>query len=323
MSESAGKVDPRIIVLSGGVGAERDVSLKSGQSLADALESVGQVDLIDLVETTLPPELDPHSQVVFPIIHGTFGEDGTLQALLEEAGFAYAGCDSKSSRLCMHKGKSKDLVSEAGVRVAKDIRFLEPREVSAEDTVEELGNDLVVKPVDQGSSVALHICRGAKELGRVLSNLCHGEWMIEQRILGREVTIGLLDGVPLGVVEVIPEGGVYDYKRKYSTGATEYRYPAVIDLEVEEEIKEFAKLSFSVCGCRDFARVDFMISEDGNPYFLEVNTLPGLTTTSLLPKSASCSGYDFQKLAEKLLSGAQSRFAEKQHPIESATPVSL
>lgn len=322
MSESAGKVDPRIIVLSGGVGAERDVSLKSGQSLADALESVGQVDLIDLVETTLPPEMDPRSQVVFPIIHGTFGEDGTLQALLEEAGFAYAGCDSKSSRLCMHKGKSKDLVSEAGVRVARDIRFHEPREVSAEDTVEELGNDLVVKPVDQGSSVALHICRGAKELGTVLGDLSHGEWMIEQRIIGREVTIGLLDGVPLGVVEVIPEGGVYDYKRKYSAGATEYRYPAVIDLEVEEEIKEFAKLSFSICGCRDFARVDFMISEDGNPYFLEVNTLPGLTTTSLLPKSASCSGYDFQKLAEKLLSGAKSRFAERQQPIEPVTPVS-
>ena len=241
---------------------------------------------------------------------------------MEEAGFAYAGCDSKSSRLCMHKGNSKDLVSEAGVRVARDIRFHEPREISAEDTVEKLGNDLVVKPVDQGSSVALHICRGAKELGTVLGDLSHGEWMIEQRILGREVTIGILDGLPLGVVEVIPEGGVYDYKRKYSAGATEYRYPAVIDLEVEEEIKKFAKLAFSVCGCRDFARVDFMISEDGNPYFLEVNTLPGLTTTSLLPKSASCLGYDFTKLAEKLVSGARERYTQMHHSTESLTPLS-
>ena len=112
MSDSTISSNPRIAVLSGGVGAEREVSLQSGQSLADALESVGQVDLIDLVETKLPSELDPASHIVFPIIHGTFGEDGTLQALLEEAGFAYAGCDSKSSRLCMHKGNSKDLVSE-------------------------------------------------------------------------------------------------------------------------------------------------------------------------------------------------------------------
>ena len=316
MSDSDKTVIPRISVLSGGVGAEREVSLQSGQSLADALEELGPVDLIDLVDTKLPDELDPRSTIVFPIIHGTFGEDGTLQALLEDAGFAFAGCDAASSRLCMHKGNSKDRVSEAGVRVVRDIRFREPREVSAAEVIEELGEDLVVKPADQGSSVALHICHGEEELGGILSDLSHGEWMIEQRVIGREVTIGMLAGSPLGIVEVIPDGGVYDYKRKYSPGSTEYRFPAVIDLEVEQEIREFARLSFSACGCRDFARVDFMISEDGHPFFLEINTLPGLTTTSLLPKSASCSGYDFSMLAEKLLSGAKTRFMEMHHLVE-------
>lgn len=300
---------PRISILSGGIGPEREVSLNSGLALADALEGYSLIDLIDLKNTALPTELDPGKQVIFPVIHGTFGEDGTLQKMLEEAGFAYAGCDSSSSRLCMHKGLCKDRVGSKDVRIVPDYRFQDPREVSPDSIIRELGQELIVKPADQGSSVALHVCSGVEELQTVLESLGNGDWMIEQRILGREVTIGLLNGQPMGIVEVVPDGGIYDYKRKYSAGSTEYRFPAVLDLEVEEEIREFARISYEVCECRDFARVDFMISEDGIPYFLEVNTLPGLTSTSLFPKSAKCSGYDFPKLAQKLIEGAISRYS--------------
>ena len=136
--------------------------------------------------------------------------------------------------------------------------------------------------------------------------------MLERRIFGREVTIGILNGVAMGIVEVIPQGGVYDYKRKYSQGSTEYRFPAVFDLEIEEEIKKLANRAYLSCDCRDFARIDFMVCEDGNPYFLEINTLPGLTTTSLLPKSASCAGYDFHSLAKKLIEPAIMRFEQSK-----------
>ena len=196
MSNSDKTVIPRISVLSGGVGAERQVSLQSGQSLADALEELGPVDLIDLVDTKLPDELDPRSTIVFPIIHGTFGEDGALQALLEDAGFAFAGCDAASSRLCMHKGNSKDRVSEAGVRVVRDIRFREPREVSAAEVIEELGEDLVVNLRIREAVWLCIFVMGKRNLA-ILSDLSHGEWMIEQRVIGREVTIGMLAGSPL------------------------------------------------------------------------------------------------------------------------------
>jgi D-alanine-D-alanine ligase len=133
--------------------------------------------------------------------------------------------------------------------------------------------------------------------------------MIEHRVFGREVTLGILGGSALGVVEVIPTGGVYDYERKYSSGSTEYRYPAVLSCEIETILRDFALSAFDACGCRDFARVDFIICEDGNAHFLEINTLPGLTTTSLLPKSASCAGYDFDRLTTRLVEPAFQRFS--------------
>ena len=120
--------------------------------------------------------------------------------------------------------------------------------------------------------------------------------------------MGILGSCSLGIVEVIPKGGVYDFERKYSAGSTEYRYPAVLDCEIENEVKTFALNAFNACGCRDFARVDFIICEDGHAHFLEINTLPGLTETSLLPKSASCSGYDFEQLSRQLLQPAVERF---------------
>ena len=231
--------------------------------------------------------------------------------LLEKAGFSYCGSGPESSRLCMDKHLSKEAVREAGVRVSPDLLFSDPSSVEVERTIAKLGPDLVLKPTDQGSSVALHVVNGAEELKAALSSIGPGNWMIEHRVFGREVTVGILGDSPLGIVEVIPAGGVYDYERKYSAGSTEYRYPAVLTCEIETTLREFALTAFDACGCRDFARVDFMICEDGNPHFLEVNTLPGLTATSLLPKSASCAGYDFDRLTARLVEPAFQRFSQR------------
>ena len=303
---------PSITVLSGGVGEEREVSLETGQAISSALRDRYGVTLVDLAQNSLPPDLNGSDTIVFPAIHGTFGEDGTLQKLLDERGVEYAGSCSSSSKLCMEKHLAKNRVWEAGVRVAPGRFFRDLSEVSASDLVATLGNDLIVKPTDQGSSVRLKVVKNEQELETLLPELPKGNWLIEKRIRGRELTVGVLHGTPLGVVEVIPLGGVYDYERKYQSGQTEYRYPAVLPCEVEEEVKAAARTAFEVCGCRDFARVDFIVCEDGHSHFLEVNTLPGLTETSLLPKSASCAGYDFGHLAQELIEPAIDRFAQRK-----------
>ncbi len=300
----------KVVILSGGIGPEREVSIASGKALALALQDHYPVSLIDLESPAVPTELNPAEQVVFPVIHGTFGEDGTLQSMLEEIGFAYAGSGPESSRLCMDKALAKKAVAQVGVAVSDALVFNDPDSINTGEIIEELGPNLVLKPTDQGSSVALYVLNGEDQLNKTLQLLKPGNWMLEKRIFGREFTVGVLHGYSLGIVEVIPNGGVYDYERKYSAGSTEYRFPAVLPIELEQKLKAFASDSFQACNCRDFARVDFMISEDGHPFFLEVNTLPGLTSTSLLPKSASCSGYDFTSLAKKLVEPAIARFNE-------------
>ncbi len=303
--------DPiQITVLSGGIGPEREVSLASGKALAEALRNHYPVELVDLREALLPPALDPRETVVFPVIHGTFGEDGSLQSMLEDENFCYAGSASEASRLCMNKGRAKRIVAEAGVRVAEDLLFEDPGSLDPQEVCRSLGADLILKPTDQGSSVALYVLRGAEELQATLAELPQGNWMLERRVFGREVTVGVLGDLSMGIVEVIPQGGVYDFERKYTAGSTDYKYPAILPLHLEEEIKNLALSCFRACGCRDFARVDFMVCEDGHPHFLEVNTLPGLTATSLLPKSASCTGYDFSALAKQLVAPAVRRFSQ-------------
>lgn len=302
------KENPNIVILSGGVGPEREISILSGRALSDSLSKEYDTKLLDLTERALPADICPERDVIFPAIHGEFGEDGELQSLLDQAGFDYCGSGADSSRLCMDKARAKKRVSQVGVRVPRGIAFHDYRDLDSNEIISKLGDQLIIKPIDQGSSVSLFLTSGREDLEETLKMMQPGNWLLEQRIFGREVTIGVLDEHSLGIVEVIPDGGVYDYERKYTAGSTEYRFPAVIDPETEAQIKEFALKAYSSCGCRDFARVDFMICEDGHAHFLEINTLPGLTTTSLLPKSASSSGYNFDQLAKKLVTPAILRF---------------
>ena len=264
----------RVVVLCGGISPEREVSLRSGAALFASYAKRWPAVKVVLDAAAIPAGLDPARDIVMSVCHGVFGEDGSLQELLDKEGFAYGGCDAASSRTCFDKGLTKDAAARAGVRTIPDFRF-----------------DGAARP----DAAALAACTP-------------GPWVAEQRIFGRETTIGILDGRALGVVEIKPKGGAYDYKHKYTAGMTEYEFPARIPDSARVEIERFGVAAFDACGCRDFARVDFLLDAQGLAWFLEVNTLPGLTETSLLPKSASCRGFDFDSLADAMLEPAIRRF---------------
>lgn len=266
---------------------------------------------VRLDENALPPGLDPDEYVIFPAMHGDYGEDGTLQGQLDAAGFEYAGCGSLSSRACMVKPAAKALLKFAGLPVARSVEFQAGCKPSAGALGALFPNGCVIKPADKGSSVGLSVARDSDGAEKALSGIESGSWMAEELVKGREFSIGVICGRAAGVVEIIPDGGVYDYKRKYTAGSTRYVYPAEIPPHAASAMRAAAESAFRACGCRDFARVDFIAADIGKPDFviLEINTLPGMTPTSLLPKSASCEGYSFESLCEKLVGEAVKRFS--------------
>lgn len=298
---------PSIAVLYGGISQEREVSLKSGCVVAAALRPHFKVRLIDIKDPTLPCFLK--REVILPMLHGTFGEDGTLQKQLETKGFFYAGSDSDASELCMDKARTKKRVQAAGLTVAPSILF-DTEDLSVAATIaatKPLGDTLVVKPNDQGSSVGLFQGLDREAFQQLLPQLSAGRWIVEKHLFGREITVGILEGKALGLVEIVPEGGIYDFSHKYTKGLTRYEFPAAVAPEIATQIKQQAEIAFAACGCRDFARVDFILTEQ-DIYFLEINTLPGLTKTSLLPKSAACCHLTFSDLCYQLVLPVLRRF---------------
>jgi D-alanine-D-alanine ligase len=216
----------------------------------------------------------------------------------------------------MDKTLTKETVAARGVRVAKGIRFAADAKPMGRDVIAQLGENVVVKPNAEGSSVGLSIIAGRAQLDEKLASITSGTWLIEPRIVGRELSIGVLGGQAMGVVEVRPKSGVYDYASKYTKGLTEYFAPAPLDAATTTEVKEAAETAFVACGCRDYARVDFIFSEQKQLYLLEINTLPGMKETSLLPMSARCAGLDFTALVREMVSPALQRFqtAAAIHP---------
>ncbi|HTU03712.1 MAG TPA: D-alanine--D-alanine ligase, partial [Candidatus Sulfotelmatobacter sp.] len=299
---------PLIAVFAGGTSAEREVSIGSGRACALALARSFTTRLFSIESDALPDGYDPARHVVFSTLHGTFGEDGGMQRLLDAAGGAYAGCDAASSALTMDKVGTKEAVSSRGVRVADGIAFDAEAKPQAAEVVRRLGARVVVKPNNQGSSVGLSVVGDAKGLESALRGITRGRWLIERRIDGREISVGVLGGSAMGIVEIRPSSGVYDYASKYTKGLTEYLAPAPLDDPVREAVRAAAETAFAACGCRDYARVDFILTAQGEPFLLEINTLPGMKETSLLPMSARCAGLDFTALVREMVSPAVGRF---------------
>ena len=299
---------PEIIVLCGGLSSEREVSLRSGQAISSVLPGSR---LIDLTADVLPDWLDGSTHVVLPALHGGWGEDGRAQAEMEARGIAFAGCSSVANRLCMDKVATKRAMRGAGVPAIPEVAFAGAAKPTADALVAALGESIVIKPSDQGSSVGLYMLDGQVAVTKALAEIpASGQWMAERRLRGREMSIGLLDGQPMGIVEIVPLTGVYDYKTKYTKGASEYRFPAAVGPELTAAIGAAAARLFAACGCRDFARADVFLEPDGQFYFLEINTMPGMTETSLMPKSASCVGLDFPALVRRMAAPALARAAQ-------------
>jgi len=300
--------NPMIAVLAGGTSAEREVSLGSGLACAVALARSFPTRLFDVTANALPAGLDATQHVVFSTLHGTFGEDGGMQRLLDAAHIHYAGCDAASSALTMDKTRTKDAAAARGVRVPKALLFAGTDRPAVESVVSQLGTNLVVKPNAEGSSVGLSLVSSRDQLAAALAKITGGAWLVEQRIVGRELSVGVLDGKAMGVVEIRPKSGVYDYASKYTAGATEYFAPAPLDAGETSAVRHAAETAYAACGCRDYARVDFMRSAQNELYLLEINTLPGMKETSLLPKSAGCVGLDFTALVKEMVTPALRRF---------------
>ena len=287
-----------ITVMLGGPSAEREVSLQSGAAVVKALRSLGHtVDPLDPRDDSWA--LAAGTEVVFLALHGTYGEDGTVQRRLEALGLPYTGCDSEASRIAFDKVMTKRRCVQAGVPTARFEVFSSPKATWPAGWQP----PVVLKPVRQGSSVGLQFVERVEDWNAALAEALRYDSavLLEEKILGRETTVGILGGEALPIVEVRPRQGGYDYQNKYTSGRTEYFCPASFDAATARRIQQAALDAFRAVGGRDYGRVDVIARPGGNPVVLEVNTLPGMTETSLLPKAAAAAGISFPELCQRMI----------------------
>lgn len=293
----------RTVVLMGGPDAERAVSLMSGEQVAAALAEDPGLEVIPMiVDTPTANELlAQRPDVVFPVLHGPFGEGGPMQEILEAAGVAYVGSRPKAAALAMDKVATKALVSGEGVPTPRS------RELRRGDAID-LDPPLVIKPANEGSSIGLTICQTIAEAERSAQALfAMGKRVLaESFIKGREITVGIVDGDVLPIIEIIPAVEYYDYQAKYDRDDTQYILDPVLPAGVTEAVRRFTRTAWDRIGCRDLARADFLVDERG-PWFLEINTMPGMTSHSLLPKAARHRGISMTQLCAGLVRRAFAR----------------
>lgn len=291
----------RIGVLMGGTSSEREVSLKSGQAVSKALRGLGYT----VIDIDAGPDVCARLKAeaidaAFIALHGGVGEDGSIQGLLDVLGIPYTGSGVLASALAMDKPASKVMFRAAGLNVP-GYAVVSKGEPYASERF-----PLVVKPSREGSSVGVFIVSGPDELKAALAAAAEfdGRAVVEDYIAGAEVQIAIMGGLPLGGVEVRPHSGFYSYENKYTAGRTDYIIPPAIDAAAYEAAKLAALGAHEALGCRGATRVDLIIDKAGTPYVLEVNTIPGMTETSLLPKIAASAGLDFPALINEILKEA-------------------
>ncbi len=289
-----------VVVLMGGMSSEREVSLRSGAAVVDGLRMAGHT--VSGVDVTSPDFLLPEKvDAVFVALHGTYGEDGAVQQELRRRGVAFTGSDETASRLAFDKRLSKRLFDRHAVPTP-------PWGVVREGDTPALPWPVVVKPPCQGSTLGVHRVNTADEWPDALADALSydREAIVECFIAGRELTVGLLDGEALAVVEVVAPNGWYDYRAKYVVGQTEYLVPAPLTVAQTGECRRLAQTVYRVLGCRGMGRVDFRMDPEDRFFVLEMNTIPGFTETSLLPKAARYAGLDFSSLCDRVLQTAAS-----------------
>ena len=251
-------------------------------------------------------------EVIFIALHGGKGEDGTIQALLDLTGKPYTGSGVLASALAMNKHMSKKIFQNEGILTPRWIFWDGQNQDKVHKislVVSEIGYPLVVKPNNQGSTVGVSVIDKPNQLNKAIeiAKAFSPQIMVEEFIPGREITVAILDNKPLPVVEIVPEHGIYDYECKYTTGKSKYICPAELTPEQTEEVQQAGLKAFQALGCEGYARVDFRMNPDGNFYCLEVNTLPGMTEHSLVPKAAKAAGISFSELVERIVQLALKR----------------
>ena len=321
----------KIVVLMGGTTAEREISLSTGSGIAASLRRLGHevfcLDSADgrrleagqetssaavLKESDLKespgalvrvPELS-QAEVVLVALHGGAGEDGTVQAVLELTGSTYTGSGPLASGIAMNKAMSKRLFEHAGIPTPRWLLLDSKSGALEADDLGPLGGfPIVVKPNDQGSTVGLSIVQKSEELAPALAEASrHSDSiLLESYIPGREVTVSMLGNEALPVVEIIPEHGIYDYSCKYTPGMSRYEVPAQLPSGITDRLQELGRRAYELLGCRGVARVDFRLDPDNRPYCLELNTVPGMTSTSLVPMAAKARGISYDKLVDRMV----------------------
>ena len=295
--------DKRIGVLMGGTSAEREVSLKSGTAVHNALKTAGyNAVAIDVGSDICNALATARIEIAFLALHGGYGEDGSIQGMLEVLGIPYTGSGVLASALAMDKEASKKVFLYHHVPVPPFEVFRKGQRI----TETAVGFPCVVKPAAEGSSIGVAVVRGINDFGKAMDRAFSfgPRLIVEPFIDGKEIHIGILNEKALGGVEVRPAGGFYSYEAKYTAGLTEYILPPELEKGVYEKAKATALSAHTALGCKGAARVDLRIDANGNPYVLEVNTIPGMTETSLLPKIAKLAGFDFLPLIEEIMKEA-------------------
>jgi D-alanine-D-alanine ligase len=311
----------RIAVVCGGPSAEAQVSRVSGHGVASALKATFSHVVEMELDRTIGMRLQEESiNVVFPVLHGPPGEDGTFQGFLETLEFPYVGSGVRASVCAMDKELAKGIFRAAGLPVAPDMvldRHLGKIEATKR-VINTLGTDVVIKPVAQGSALGVHFATSPDGIEEAIQEafVYGGRVLVEERIKGREITVGILEreGIEaLPVIEVTtPQGSWYDFEHRYTPGLSEHIIPAPLPKVQYERTQEIAKRAHQTLGCRDLSRVDFVVPDEGDPIVLEVNTLPGMTPTSLFPDAARAAGMSFEALVAFLIHRALQRAPGKE-----------
>lgn len=302
-----------VAVVMGGPSAEREVSLNTGAAIANALREYGYTNVVEI-------DLDPRNfgkqlaeskaEVVFNAVHGLYGEDGRLQTLLEIREMPYTGSGMIASVSCMDKVITKRMLRDAGISTPACLIVNKKESGIKEKIMQRFSLPVVIKPASQGSSIGVEIVKEEKQLDEALANAFKysRDILVEEFIGGKELTVSMMqkDGemVALPVIHIAPHSGMYDYHSKYTKGATEYICPADLDEETTKKVQEISKQAYEVLGCSGVARADVMLDEEGNGYVLEINTVPGMTATSLVPKAAAAAGISFPELCNIILQSA-------------------
>ncbi|MEJ8776815.1 D-alanine--D-alanine ligase [Pseudogracilibacillus sp. ICA-222130] len=302
----------KIAVLYGGVSNEREVSISSSKGIMKALEKNGHdVIGIDFHPERLQEVIELNVDLVFIGLHGKHGEDGCVQGLLDMLGIPYVGSGVMASSVAMNKFKAKQLFEQVGIPVAKGEQYRMDQETNIDTVVNHIHTNFefpfVIKPNREGSTVGLTIVRHESETKEAVKKAAENDLyiLVEQFIKGKELTVPVLGEIhkekSLPIIEIIPKNELYDYEAKYSVGGSEHIIPARIDEDLTEKIQAYAVLAHQVLGCETYSRADFLLTEEGIPYILEVNTLPGMTPTSLFPDAAKSIGISYEEMIEQII----------------------